>query len=89
MFIVRSFYRKNFVSDFVFNIQVISRLLSRYSVFYVFLTFFLKLFDGQNALYMSKGITDWFLFFTPRLTKILLVSLPCVIKSYFLIVCEI
>lgn len=89
MFIVRRFYRKNFVSDFVFNIQVISRLFLRYSVFYVFLTFFLKLFDGQNALYMSKGITDWFLFFPPRLTKILLVSLPCVIKSYLLIVCKI
>lgn len=66
MFIVRRFFRKIFISDFVFNIQVISRLLLRYSVCYVFLTFFLKLFDGQNALYMSKGITDWFLFFPPR-----------------------
>lgn len=66
MFIVRRFFRKIFILDFKFNAQIIRVLFLYSSVFYVFLTFFLKLFDGQNALYMSKGITDWFLFFPPR-----------------------
>ena len=66
MFIVRRFFRKIFILDFKFNAQIIRVLFLFSSVCYVFLTFFLKLFDGQNALYMSKGITESFLFFPPR-----------------------
>ena len=83
MFIVRRFYKKNFVSDFVFNIQVISGLPSRYSVCYVFLTFFLKLFDGQNALYMSKGITDSFFVFPTKIDKNSLSWLALCYKELF------
>lgn len=69
MFIVRRFFRKIFILDFKFNAQIIRALFLYSSVCYVFLTFFLKLFDGQNALYMSKGITDSFFVFPAKIDK--------------------